>query len=386
MNRTRRAGEPLEVRMERILLERALEYERQGQPHKALQAYEAALAVVMAKKKTLETSLRSDAEKHYRRGLELRKQGKYSKAKHEFLVALHLWPDFPEVVDHLRPSQIPAGTHYVVHEVKEGEFLTAIAEKYYNDQSKFLVIARYNNLRDPGKLYAGMKLKIPEIENSSFQLPQTLEEAQLKPPKANTDVTQEEIVEKPTKEAMPPVAEGRPTSGDQKGAVLSAALEYDELAELETDYDQASIYEEQAVSLLEEGQYLAALHEFHKVYNTDPSRKGIRESMSWAHYQQGEVHLRQAEYLKARRHFKEALTFNEQCTSCEASLKKTEDAYKEVHYLKGIKHFEEERLEEAMAEWELVSEMDSDYKQVQNYLSRAQTLLEKVQELKEKPE
>ena len=42
-------------------------------------------------------------------------------------------------------------------------------------------------------------------------------------------------------------------------------------------------------------------------------------------------------------------------------------------------------MEEAIAEWQLVSKLDSDYKQVQNYLLRAQKLLEKVQELKEVP-
>jgi hypothetical protein len=38
-----------------------------------------------------------------------------------------------------------------------------------------------------------------------------------------------------------------------------------------------------------------------------------------------------------------------------------------------------------MGEWQLVSKVDPNYKQVQNYLLRAQKLFEKVQELKEAP-
>ena len=384
LEKTQRAEEPLEVRLEKILLERAIEYEQLGQPHKALQAYEAALAVVVAKKQSLESSLRSKAEEHYRKGLEYRKQGKYIEARHEFLVALRLRPDFPEVVDLLMPAPLPPKTTYVVHEVKEGEFLTAIAEKYYNDQGKFLVIARFNDLNDPAKLNAGMRLKIPEIEGVRFQKPKRqVPEAIL--PEDKTSKIGADVGKTYAEETISPVTERQAASGDWTPAHQFEALEYDELAELETDYDQVTIYEEQAVSLLEEGQYLAALHEFQKVYNTDPSRRRIREYMSWAHYRQGEVHFRQAKYLEARRHFKEALNFDEQCTSCQEYLGKTADAYKEVHYLKGIQHFEEERLTEAIEEWELVSEIDFGYKQVQNYLSRAQKLLEKVQELKEKP-
>jgi tetratricopeptide (TPR) repeat protein len=156
-------------------------------------------------------------------------------------------------------------------------------------------------------------------------------------------------------------------------------------SEQEMDYDPVAIYQEQGVTLLEEGQYLAALHEFQKVLNTDPSRKKVQEYMAWAHYRQGEVFFNRAEYLKARDHFYEALSYDDEWTACKEYIRRAEDAYKEVHYLKGIEHFEEERLKEAIEQWQLVSKVDPNYKQVQSYLLRAQKLFEKVQELKEAP-
>ncbi|MDH3952283.1 MAG: hypothetical protein OEV11_14735, partial [Deltaproteobacteria bacterium] len=78
-------------------------------------------------------------------------------------------------------------------------------------------------------------------------------------------------------------------------------------------------------------------------------------------------------------------SFDEDWTACKEYVQRSEDAYKEVHYLKGIQHFEEEKLREAIEEWQVVNDMDPNYKQVQNYLLRAQKLLEKVQELKEVP-
>ena len=356
----RRVEDSPEVRLEKILLERALEYERKNQPHRALQSYEAALAVLVAKKERLEDSLRKNAEKHYRRGLELQDQGKYGKARHEFLTALRLWPDFPEVVELLRPFQPKPHTRYVVHRVEEGEFLATIAQKYYNDPSKFGIIARFNDLEDATKLYAGMKLKIPEIEGVSFS---------------------------PAARAQTSISTSGNKAGDEiaAGVIAPAGEDSAITREQEMDYDQAAIYQEQGVSLLEEGQYLAALHEFQKVLNTDPTRKQVREYMAWAHYRQGEVLFNHAEYLGARTQFQKALSFDEDWTACKEYVKRSEDAYKEVHYLKGIQHFEEEKLREAIEEWQVVSDMDPDYKQVQNYLLRARKLTEKVKELKEGP-
>jgi len=358
LKKGRKVKESPEARLEKILLERALEYERKNQPHKALQSYEAALAVIVTQKEGLEDSLRKNAEKHYRRGLELQDQGKYGKARHEFLTALRLWPDFPEVVALLKPLQPKPHRRYVIHRVEEGEFLTAIAQKYYNDQSKFEIIARYNDLEDAAKIYPGMKLKIPEFEGVSFS------------PGARAQIV---------------ISTSGNKAGEKNaaGVIVPAAEDSAITREQEMDYDPVAIYQEQGVSLLEEGQYLAALHEFQKVLNTDPTRKQVREYMAWAHYSQGEVLFNHAEYLGARTHFQKALSFDEDWTACKEYVKRSEDAYKEVHYLKGIRHFEEERLREAIEEWQVVNNMDPDYKQVQNYLLRAQKLLEKVKELKE---
>jgi tetratricopeptide (TPR) repeat protein len=359
-------GKPPKARLEKVLLERAVEYERKGKPHRALQAYEAALAVLMDRKQGLEDTLRTEAEKHYQRGLEFNAQGKYSKARHEFLVALRLWPDYPEVVELLKPfTPLPAG-RYIVHKVEEGEFLTAIAEKYYEDQSKFELIARYNELEDATKVYTGMNLKIPETERVSFS---ELAQKQY----GEISRTDEVTVQDPQG--------GKTDGGDEYVSYLSA-----ESPSISAEqYDPVEIYQEQGVSLLEEGQYLAALHEFRKVLNTDPTREKVREYMAWAHYRQGEVLFNQADYLGARDHFQEALSYDEEWVVCKEYIKRAEDAYKEVHYLKGIEHFEEERLKEAIEEWRLVSTIDPDYKQVKSNLLRARKLWEKIQELKEAP-
>jgi hypothetical protein len=63
-------------------------------------------------------------------------------------------------------------------------------------------------------------------------------------------------------------------------------------------------------------------------------------------------------------------------------ISKSEDLYKEMHYKKGIRFFDREQLTKAIKEWELVRSMDPDYKKVNELISKAKTLLKKIEELK----
>lgn len=55
--------------------------------------------------------------------------------------------------------------------VKQGDTLPAIAEKNYDDPAKASDIAKYNNLKEPYKLYPGQVLVLPDkvIEKYTLQ-------------------------------------------------------------------------------------------------------------------------------------------------------------------------------------------------------------------------
>ncbi len=52
-----------------------------------------------------------------------------------------------------------------IYEVKRGDHLWKIATEKYNDGYKWVLIAKENNLTNPGSIEVGQKLVIPEIEN-----------------------------------------------------------------------------------------------------------------------------------------------------------------------------------------------------------------------------
>lgn len=58
------------------------------------------------------------------------------------------------------PSPIFAAV--ITHTVKEGESLTGIAKRYYGSDERFVILAEYNNIPNPKKIDAGLKLTIPK--------------------------------------------------------------------------------------------------------------------------------------------------------------------------------------------------------------------------------
>jgi LysM repeat protein len=73
------------------------------------------------------------------------------------------------LVDELRVaeerSSSPDLTH--VHEVKAGEHLSLLAHRYYGDASRYLQVARFNNLKSYRRLQVGQRLAFPPIRKAT---------------------------------------------------------------------------------------------------------------------------------------------------------------------------------------------------------------------------
>lgn len=94
--------------------------------------------------------------------------------------------------------------------VKEGDTLFLIAEKYYNDGSRFTNVAEANNLTDVNQIEVGQEIEIPKLETQLAQ--------------ASTEPT--DTVE-PT-DAPEPTASAEPTAEAEGTAAPSPAAEAEE--------------------------------------------------------------------------------------------------------------------------------------------------------------
>jgi tetratricopeptide (TPR) repeat protein len=267
-------------------------------------------------------------------------------------------------------TEVTPAKKYVLHTVGPGESLSKLALRYYGDYKKFPIIAHYNQLDENVGLKVGQEIKIPEIEGVPFAEKPKEEEVQpAVPPVITATVEEPKAVEEAREEGKPEAGEKEKEEQKEEEMELAAV-------------DQSANYRELGIEFFNAKDYLAAISEFKKVLNVNPADEIALKYISDSHFEQGLVVFAKEEYLAARDEFKASLEYNPECEKCEEYIKKSEETYLEIHYNKGVSYFGEEKLAEAVQEWELVSEIDPGYKDVSSNLDKAKKLLERLESIK----
>ena len=399
----------------------------------------------LAKEKstTIGLKLNQTAQEHYLIGLKFYNQGQYREARKEFLTALRYNPEHAEAKDKLTATkkEVEQVTRYIVHTLQPNETISTLADKYYGDYRKFHLIAEYNELEDATKVTVGQKIKIPVLEG----MPIMVDRAAIKTDSGKTpesmpgelitvkryvthsvqpgetlsklaqmyygDLMQYPIIAKfnnledgvpvrvgqelkiPEVEGLPFLAQGRqekakvasipppmPAAGEEKEAKKPQKEAADKKPA--TIEDQIGNYRELGIELYNNKEYVAAMAEFNKVLNVRPQDSLSREYLARSHFQHGLILFGKEDYLGARDEFEASLKNDKNCDKCEINIRKSEDAYKEVHYNKGLAYFGDQKLPEAIAEWETVYDLDPDYKNVKKNLTKAKNLNERLESIK----
>ncbi len=347
-------------------ISRAADFEGKGDLVQAAKEYRLALAVdpqdAQARQALdrIEALLKEQAKRRFEEGMRLRENGNYSQARQEFLAALRLDPDYTEAYRMLTDKSHVVKKPFVIHEVKSGETISKIAQQYYGDHRKYKVIASFNALDDSAMLKAGQKLRIPIEEGA--------------PPLRIEASTHHE-----TFEFSEPWDEEFFAFGDTKDA---AADRPQPEKKKEEEPDQVSVYRDYGLELFKQQRYEEAAAELDKVLAALPDDKVAREYAYKAHLENALRLMEERDYLAARDKFKLSLHYNSDCAKCHNYIKQCEDTFKETHYRSGMRLFQEQRVQEALKEWELVSSLDPHYKRTPQLIDRARTILKKLEEIK----
>jgi len=332
------------------------EYENKGDLVQALKQYKLALTVdpknkeAIEKSGLLEKNMRVLAQEHYRKGIKLRKKGKYQLARREFLTALELQPDHSEALRALKPKKEIHAKQYIIHTIKPGESLSMVAKTYYGDYKKFQIIAEFNNMSDATQITVGQKIKVPEIEGMRFLA-------------SKRDIKTEDV------KAPDSVPLDRETIKDEDHAE-------------QEPIDEATNYLHLGIEHFDNKEYQAAIVEFNKVLNASPDDKSAREYLYNAHFQYGVTLFEKEDYLAAKKNFETSLSYNKDCQKCQDYIKKSDEIYMETHYNRGLSYYGNQQLAEAIREWELVRAVDPNYKDVAKDIKKARTLLERLESIK----
>lgn len=346
-------------------LDKGQQYANEGDLVEALKQYELTLTVdpqnetAKAKSQEIKKNIRISAQKHYEAGLKLRKTGKYQLARKEFLTTLRLQPDHSEALDALKAKRRFFSKSYVIHTIKPGESLSMVAKTYYGDYKKFSVIADYNNLSDATQIKVGQKIKVPEIEGTPLLA--TAHEIQ----KEKIDIKEPDSVrfdqEIEKKEEIEEKEEDRPEP---------------------EPIDEFADYRNLGIEHFNKREYPEAIIEFDKILNSNPDDKPTLEYIYNSHFQYAMILFENKDYLAAKKNFEASFKYNKNCQKCQDYISRSEHAYLETHYNRGLSYFGSQQLPEAIKEWELVQAVDPNYKDLGQNLQKAKMLLERLENIK----
>ncbi len=350
---------------------RGTDLEARGDAVGALREYRIALTVdpqneeIVERARLLEKTLNELADERFLAGLEFQEQGRYEKARRELLRTLRLRSDHPKAVEILLSRKRVRSTRYVAHTIAPGETLSGLAFRYYGDYAKFPVIAEYNSLKDATFVMAGQEIRIPEIEGVPFMA-------------GDVEVRTDQ------KEAS--------RFGSWEWGAFEAALNGSEDISLQEaawkleQEDGIAAYRSNGIILFNEKKYHQAVEAFDLVLKAEPEDEVALEYAFKARAHLAQSLLERKEYLAARDVFLESLRIREDCSECRQHIRKCEELYKEEHYRKGMQYYNQEKLYEAIREWERVKSLDPDYKRVGSLIEKAQRILSRLEDLKRERE
>lgn len=319
---------------------KALEYERLGELHKALQSWEIISGfnpgnkALIKKISDMKIQLSIMAEEHFKKGLAYYKNNSTNAARKEFLLALTYNPAHKEALDYIKNR---LSEDYILYEVKKGDTAYAIANKMYGDAGKVFLIMHFNDL-DKKVLTIGDLLKIPILEPlmtkampEAEEMPDKFMETEELPIKTETALT-------PTQELIT-----------------------------------------KAQNFLKEKKYEEVISISEKIMEQEPKNKIARDLLNTSCYELGKANISNKKY-------EEALRFLNRVDPKYKDLKKVratvEKRLADIHYKTGVNYFVNEELDKAITEWKTTLTLNPNHEKAKKDIENAKGLLEKLQKIK----
>jgi peptidoglycan/xylan/chitin deacetylase (PgdA/CDA1 family)/nucleoid-associated protein YgaU len=322
--------------------ERAQALEREGRLRQALEESKIALTIdadsasAREGEAKLETRIEQGVADRMRRGREAVSRGDDVEARRQFLGALALDPANRSAFQALQTEV--KEVRFITHKVRPGETLAGLAQRYYGDRSRSEVIWEVNQLPPNPRLVEGTSLRIPEIPGVPF-VHETAPAPSVPPPSRS--------------EPAPP---GPPEENEIHPLLIEAK------------------------DALEKGQYTIALAEVDKFLVNNAKRPDGVDLKKAILYGLGKSQLGQQKYGESYRTFSQLVALAPDYQDAPALLRQARDRAVQQHMNQGLRFFQEEKLEEAIAQWRAVLEYDPEYANAKRNIEQAQRLLRNLQQ------
>jgi tetratricopeptide (TPR) repeat protein len=317
----------------------------------------------------LSQELQRSSQVHLRKGVSLFEAGQHQRALEEVVTSLRYYPANQAALDFLKAKYRPGS--YLPYTVQDSDTPAAIAEKMYGSTSYSFLVIHFSEAGDKG-LTAGQEIGLVQLD--SFQPRERLG--------YNRDIL---------------VARKLFKAGDFS-SVLPLARNL--LEEHPGDQEASYIIN---MSLLGIARNQQEQEQFEEAITTltqvDPAFKKVNRQIQTIRGLQLEKQLEQAEfsddkllqmaedlydqgnYLKARTVLEQTGQDFPGRDTAFARIQAKLDQKAEYHYKKGVKYFVDEKLEEAISEWQETLRLNPEHRNGRISLKQARDLLDKYKKI-----
>ncbi len=348
--------------------EKAIVSEQEQDYFTALEYWQNARDSVEDKISFITTKMEKRAQSLAEEGTILFDAGESEQALQKFFTSLRYDPQNDTALEYLTKKYTPQ--EFITYEIEENDSFSTIAKKVYGSiQEKFFVL-HYSRIPSEEKLKTGKIIKLPEVE--SFILRKVAKE--------NKEIyTARKLFKEEKFAELVPLSERllEKNPGDQEASYL-----------LNSSLIGLS------KQLRDEEKYAEAIAALERV---NPNFKNVKPDIAELKAEQEEKAkaiktpsdaelLKRGKQLFAQKKYTEALQVYKEVdplfegvdraiNEVLAVMQKEADEY----YKKGVKYFINDDLPAAIEEWQKTLAIDPDHKKAQDYLAKAQQLLEKVE-------
>lgn len=278
----------------------------------------------------LEKKIAQAVQAHYQNGLSKLGKKEMAAARNHFLAALRLDPGFQPALKQIKArfSPFPLAAYRSV----PGDSPATVAGKFFGDEKKAFLVVWFNDLPEKGPLPAGTLLILPKLKK---------------------------IPVKRARKKKPPL---RPAEASEPPAKNDRDLE-------------------NARARFDQGRYAQSLDLAEAVLIEVPDSIAARDLAAEARYRVALDHFDHQRLVQARTVLESADEKHEASMALMSVVHARLNERAQVHYRNGVKHFINDDLKAAIAQWEKTLACNPDHAKARENIDSARRLLEKIRTL-----
>lgn len=138
----------------------------------------------------------------------------------------------------------------------------------------------------------------------------------------------------------------------------------------------------EAAELFRRGDYLAAIDAFSRVLAQQPGLREAVEYQKLAYYNQGVAYIGKGNYAEALKMFERLRRIQPDFKRLPHYIQTAREKLADQHYLAGIRHYKEQRLREAIEEWNQALALNPRLESAKRHQEQARKLLKRLEEIK----